>query len=200
VTASSDEANNRLLGERKRALFAGLAGDVLEIGPGTGANLPFLPAGVRWVGVEPNPYMRRYLRRKAEQLGLAADLRAGSAERLDVPDGSVDTVICTLVLCSVHDVAGALREVQRVLRPGGRFVFIEHVAAPAGTRLRTVQRLVRPLWRFIADGCTPDRETWVALERAGFASVRYQRFRMDVPLPFVSPAIAGTATSAARSS
>lgn len=183
-----------MLGARKQALFAGLVGDVLEIGPGTGANLPLLPSGVRWTGVEPNEYMHAYLQNKASDLGRAADLRAGNAERLDMPDQSVDAVIGTLVLCSVVDVAATLREVRRVLRPGGRFVFLEHVAAPRGTITRRVQRAIRPLWQFVADGCTPDRETWTAIEQAGFAQVRYERFKIDLPLAFLAPAIAGDAT------
>ncbi len=196
VTASSEAASNRDVGARKRALFGGLSGDVLEIGPGTGANLPFLPQDVRWTGVEPNVYMRRHLRQKAAQLGLAAEVRTGTAERLDAPDATYDAVIGKLVLCSVSDVAATLREVRRALKPGGQFVFIEHVAAPAGTRLRAAQRFVRPVWQFVADGCHPDRETGGMIDRAGFGQVTYEQFRMGVPLPFLAPAIAGAATKA----
>jgi hypothetical protein len=117
-----------------------------------------------------------------------------------LPDRSADAVVVTLVLCSVEDIRAALTEVRHLLRPGGRFVFLEHVAAPAGTRLRRAQGLVRPAWRVIAghviaDGCHPDGETWADVDGAGFAAVHYERFRMTVPPPlaFVSPAIAGTA-------
>jgi ubiquinone/menaquinone biosynthesis C-methylase UbiE len=177
--------------DRKRALFADLRGTVLEIGPGTGANFRYYPPDIRWIGVEPNPYMHPYLRREAARQGLGIDLRLGTAEHLDVPDASVDAAVGTLVLCSIENPDAALREIARVLRPGGRFLYIEHVAAPPGTRLRRIQRLVRPLWQALGDGCRPDRETGTALERAGFARVRYERF--TVPVPVVGPQIAGEA-------
>ena len=104
---------------------------------------------------------------------------------------SVDFAVSFLVLCSVDDVAGTLREVRRVLRPGGRFVFIEHVAAPKGTWLRRLQRVVRPLWQRITDGCRPNRETWTHLEEAGFSQLEIEHFR--VPVPVVGPHLSGTA-------
>src|SRR5205823_476161 len=137
---------------------------------------PYYGKDVRWTGVEPNVYMHRYLRQQAVRLGIDANRRVGTAERVEVPSESIDAVVGTLVLCSVDDVAATLREVQRVLRPGGRFVFIEHVAAPRGTALRRVQAVVRPMWQCCADGCHLDRETWVALEEAGFARLDYERF------------------------
>lgn len=185
---------DRAYGERKRALLGPLRGDILEIGPGAGANLPYLQPDVHWIGVEPNVHMHPPLRDKARRCGLQADLRIGVAEHLEVPDGSVDAVVSTLVLCSVDDVAATLKDVLRVLRPGGRFVFIEHVAAPAGTKLRRVQEVVAPAWKAFADGCHVNRETWLAIERAGFSTVSYERFRIKTPLPIVAPHIAGVAT------
>ena len=181
----------RMVTDRKRALFAGLAGNVLEIGPGTGPNLVYYPPGIRWLGVEPNPYMYPYLRTAAARAGLQADLRPGMAERLPADDNSMDAVVSTLVLCSVSDPEGVLREIRRVLKPGGRFLFVEHVAAPAGTRLRRVQTAIRPLWKIIGDGCHPDRETGPAIEHAGFTEVRYENFRL--PLGPVATQIAGVA-------
>jgi len=141
--------------------------------------------------------MYPYLKREAERLGLEIDLRSGTAERLDVENNSMDAVVSTLVLCSVDDLAATLQEVLRVLKPGGRFFFLEHVAAPQGTGLRRVQHWIRPLWKTLGDGCRPDRETWLALEKAGFESVSYQHFRaMNVP-PIVSPQIIGVATKKA---
>lgn len=179
--------------DQKQALFADLHGNVLEIGPGTGPNLPYYPSDIHWIGIEPNPFMHSYLRREAERLGLDIDLRRGTAERLDVEDNSIDAVVSTLVLCSVDSLAATLQEVLRVLKPGGRFFFLEHVAAPEGTGLRRVQHWVQPLWKILGDGCRPDRETWVALENAGFERVDYQHFRADIPA-IVSPQIIGVAT------
>ena len=121
------------------------------------------------------------------------ELRPGTAENMHVESDSADFVVSTLVLCSVNDAAAALREILRVLKPGGRFVFVEHVAAPKGSRLRRWQRRLKGLWRRIGDGCEPDRETWKVIEAAGFAEVECEHF--DSPgIPLVRPHIAGTAT------
>ncbi len=179
------------MAERKRRLLGELAGTLIEIGAGTGANLPYLKSGVRWFGVEPNPAMRRYVEHKARQLGVNAQLVEGRAERLPLASASADAVISTLVLCGVADQRAVLEEILRVLKPGGRFVFLEHVAAEPGTATRRRQRLIRPVWSLLADGCRPDRETWRAIESTGFAHLEYERFRL--PLPIAGPHIAGVA-------
>lgn len=191
VQAHSGSAYEKRVAERKRRLFADLDGAVLEIGPGAGPNLPYLPANVRYVGVEPNQYLHRYLIQEAQKYGIAADIRGGAAEALDVPDASVDVVIGTLVLCSVGDPARALAEVRRVLRPGGRYFFLEHVAAPRGTPLRRWQRIVQPVWTFFGGGCHPDRETYATIAGAGFAGVNIEHFRL--PLGLMAPHISGVA-------
>lgn len=190
--ARFNQRYERFVAPYKQRLFAELRGRVVELGPGTGVTLRYLDReGVQWIGVDPNPFMRPYLLREAERLGMAVDCRVGSAYALPVEDESVDAVICTLVLCSIRDQQRALGEVLRVLKPGGRFVFIEHVAAPHGSRLRWVQRLVAPMWRPLLDGCHPCCETGAELERAGFATVEYEE--MVAPLPVVSPQIVGVA-------
>jgi ubiquinone/menaquinone biosynthesis C-methylase UbiE len=188
--------HERAVAERKRALLGKLSGTVVEIGPGAGANLAYYAPGIRWIGIEPNPFMRPYLQREAERRGLRVEFRSGIAERLDLPDGTADAVVSTLVLCSVANPGAVLREAQRVLKPEGRFIFIEHVAAPRGTWLRRVQRWIRPFSRCFADGCTPDRETWAEIQTAGFAEVKLEHFR--APLWFASPHIAGWASKGAR--
>jgi ubiquinone/menaquinone biosynthesis C-methylase UbiE len=179
------------LAATKRTLFSDISGTIVEIGPGTGANLSYFSHNIRWIGIEPNPFMDKYLWKRANALGLQLEIRRGNAEDLPVPDSSADAVVSTLVLCSVSDVAKALAEILRVLKPGGRLVFIEHVAAPRGTWLRCLQTWVKPAWKRLGDGCHPNRETWVALERAGFAKLDYSHFRVSIPL--VSPQIAGMA-------
>ena len=180
-----------MVAEEKLALLSPLAGTVLEIGPGGGNNLAFLQRGVRWIGVEPNPFFHERLRARGERLGIDVDVRAATAEALPVAEHAVDAVISSLVLCSVRDPAAALREVRRVLRPGGRFVFIEHVAAPHGTGLHAAQRVLSPVWRAFSDGCHPDRDTGRLIEEAGFAAVDLRRFRL--PVPIMGPHIAGVA-------
>jgi len=181
----------RLIADPKRALLSDLSGDILEIGPGAGPNLAYYSPNVHWTGIEPNPFMHPYLRREAERLGRRIEIRDGTAERVPAEDSSVDAVVSTLVLCSVGDVPKALQEILRVLRPGGRFVFIEHIAAPPGTWLRRLQRCIRPVSKALADGCCPDRETRAAIDRAGFERVDCQYFR--IPIPIVAPHIAGVA-------
>jgi ubiquinone/menaquinone biosynthesis C-methylase UbiE len=182
---------NDMVAARKRALLGDLHGHILEIGAGTGPNLSFYPRDVAWLGIEPSPAMLPYARQTAERLGLTIDLRQGTAEHLDTPDGSMDAVVSTLVLCSVPDPQQTLREILRVLKPGGRFVFMEHVAAPKGTFLRRVQSVIHPFWAFFSDGCAPDRENWTVIEQAGFSQVNLEHFRLDIA--FVSPHIAGFA-------
>ncbi len=189
--ASIAAGHDALLAERKRALLGGLHGTVVEIGPGTGPNLVYYPPGVRWIGVEPNGHMNGYLEKEARRLGLEIELHAGTVEALPFAGDSVDHVVSTLVFCSVDDQTRALREVWRVLKPGGCFVFIEHVAAAEGTTLLRVQHALAPAWRLVADGCRPDRRTWEAISLAGFRSVEIERFRVSAG-PF-GPHIAGYA-------
>lgn len=187
----SNPAYDTMVHYRKRALFGDLEGTVVELGPGAGANLPYLSRATRWIGVEPNPYLHGPLRATAAQLGRPIEIVDATAERLPFADRSVDAVMSSLVLCSVDDVEATLREVRRVLRPGGRFAFLEHVAAPRGTRQRVVQRLARPLWRALGDGCHPDRELSRPLAATGFASLTLDRF--DLPLAVIGPHLMGVA-------
>ncbi len=185
---------------RKRALLGSLHGSLLEIGPGTGPNLSFYPAGVRWLGVEPNPFMHPHLVETMRRLGLPAGqfrIEQGDAEgvRLPAGDASMDAVIGTLVLCSVPQPEDSLKEILRVLKPGGRFVFIEHVAARPGSRLRAFQNFIQPLWTLVGDGCHPNRETGETIRQAGFARVEIEQFRYQGGGP-VAPGISGTAFKA----
>jgi SAM-dependent methyltransferase len=179
-------AYDRLLADRKRRLLGGLCGSVVELGPGTGVNLPYFARGVQWIGIEPNRVLRDRLRARG------VDARDGWAESLDLPDGMADAVVSTAVLCSVRDVERSLAEARRVLKPGGQFVFIEHVAAPRGSGLAVAQRVVRPVWSCCGGGCDPTRDTAAAIARA-FPSVTVEQFRL--PLGPVAPHIAGVATS-----
>ncbi|MFN8482126.1 MAG: class I SAM-dependent methyltransferase [Anaerolineae bacterium] len=192
MLARSGDLDRRYYGARRRRLLSPLRGRVLELGPGTGTNLAYLPADVEWIGVEPNEYMHPYIRRQAEDVGRAIDLRAAPAEALDLPDGSVDAVVGTLVLCSVDDPQRVLSEVRRVLRPGGQFVFIEHVASPDGSARRRMQDVTQPLVTFFGDGCHPNRATLETIERAGFRDLDVEHF--SVPAWIVGPHIAGAAT------
>ena len=178
--ASEDERSHELYRDKKSELLGQLTGTVLEIGPGTGVNLQFLKSGVKWIGIEPNIAMHPYLMGKAAQLGMKVQLRTGLAEGLGVQQQSVDAVISTLVLCSVSCVAETLKEVVRVLKPGGRFVFIEHVADQPGTLRRWVQRgLPYSPWRYFSDGCDPGRDIGSEIDAVGFSQVSRQAYHQE---------------------
>jgi ubiquinone/menaquinone biosynthesis C-methylase UbiE len=182
---------DRIVDPYKRALLKKLSGTVLEIGAGAGDNFPYFPSDIHWIGIEPNAFMHPHLLEAAKHYNINGELSAATAEHLPQPDSSVDAVVSTLVLCSVSDQAQVLKEILRVLKPGGKYVFVEHVIAPEHTGERRMQKLIKPLWRTLADGCEPDRDTAAAVRRAGFSSVEITSF--ETPLWLASPHIAGTA-------
>lgn len=158
------------LQEWRRDLLADAEGRVLEIGAGTGVNLPIYPDAVSdLVVVEPDPHMRTGLaekldERRADRLQVI-DARA---ESLPFDDESFDTVVTTLVLCSVADLDRSLAEIRRILRPDGRFIFLEHVAAHDDPDRRKWQDRIEPLWKRVAGNCHLTRETGDEIRAAGF--------------------------------
>jgi ubiquinone/menaquinone biosynthesis C-methylase UbiE len=131
----------RLFGDGRQWVCAQAEGDVLEVAIGTGRNLPHYPAGIRLTGIEFSPAMLELARRQADRLGLKVDLRLGDAQALELPDASFDTVVCTLSLSTIPDERQAVAEMQRVLRPGGRLLLLDHVAA-APQWVRAIQWLL----------------------------------------------------------
>lgn len=126
------------------------AGDVLEIGIGTGRNLPYYPAGVRLTGVDISPGMLEFARRRAAALGTPVDLRVGDAQMLEFDDASFDTVVCALSMCGIPDVEAAVAEAGRVLRPGGRLLLLEHVGSNI-VPVWLIQAALEPLWRLAGE-------------------------------------------------
>ena len=161
----------RRLGPRVRSRIAGEAhGQVLEIGAGTGANFPYYPADSLVVATEPDPFMLKRAKDKLAGLGLSnIQLRDASADNLPFDDAAFDHVVCTLVLCSVPGQPAALAETWRVLKPGGRFRFLEHVRNDDSRFWGTLQDMVTPVWRWLGAGCHPNRRTRQAIEDAGFS-------------------------------
>jgi ubiquinone/menaquinone biosynthesis C-methylase UbiE len=177
----------------KGSFFSQLQGTVLEIGPGAGANLCYYPREINWIGIEPNYFMHYYLAKEAQKRGFKnIKLFQGSAENIPLENNSIDTVISTHVLCSVTNLTDSLEEIKRVLKPGGQFLFIEHIAAIRGTFPRKVQNMIEPVWKTLFDNCHPNRETGSVLEKVGFNNLNYQHFQLSFPI--VSPHIAGIAT------
>lgn len=143
----------------RRRLLADARGTVLEIGAGTGLNLRHYPAGLDGlVLAEPAVRMGGHIDLDRAPAGVPVRLEPAPAEYLPFEDASFDTVVATLVLCTVSDPRRAVGEIARVLRPGGRLLFLEHVRAEGGWRRRMQRRSVRP-WAAFADGCQCDRAT-----------------------------------------
>jgi SAM-dependent methyltransferase len=152
------------MARRRRRLLAEARGEVLEIGAGTGLNLRHYPADLdRLVLAEPGPRIGSHIDLDRAPAGVAARLIGAPAEELPFEDASFDTVVSTLVLCTVTDPERAVAEIARVLRPDGRLLFLEHVAADGGWR-RTMQRRSADAWASFADGCRCDRHTLATIE------------------------------------
>jgi ubiquinone/menaquinone biosynthesis C-methylase UbiE len=177
---------DRSMGRWEKILFGGgrewvcrqAKGDVLEIAIGTGRNLPHYPPGIRLTAVELSPQMREIALKRAAELGRELELMLGDAQSLDFPDESFDTVVCTFGLCTIPDEHKAVAEAYRVLRPGGRFVLVEHVRSPVRV-VRAVERLIEPLMvRFEADHLT--REPLDHLEPVGFRIEQLERSKWGI--------------------
>jgi SAM-dependent methyltransferase len=173
------------------AVVTGARGRVLEIGVGAWLNLSRYRRDIESLtGIEPNARSIKKARRRAEQLGWDVDLRQGKVEALPFADESFDTVVAMFVWCSVGDVPAGLREVRRVLKPGGQLRFLEHVRSRS-PRAARLQDLMTPLWRRLAGNCHPNRDTEQAIRAAGFQIVECWHLNSDRILP--SPTVVGIA-------
>ena len=178
---------------RRKGLLAQASGRVLEVGAGTGLNLGYYPGDLReLVLLEPEPAMRRRLERRLRRLGRQALLSDAAAECLPFPDASFDTVVCTLVLCTVAAPDKALAEIGRVLAPGGRLLFIEHVRAESPTLAQLQDLLLEP-WRRFACGCRCNRATLELMRASGFQVDAREASWRAMP-PIVRPLMGGLAT------
>jgi ubiquinone/menaquinone biosynthesis C-methylase UbiE len=181
--------------ELKRKLLANARGRVLEIGVGTGLSFPHYTEVEELVGVDPSEPMLRRARRRAAELARDVTLVEAPAEALPFEDKSFDTVVSLAVLCTVDDPPRVLQEIRRVLRPGGRLVFLEHVRSSEPGLAQWQDRLEGP-WGWIAGGCHPNRRTLEAIESAGFEMVELERKDLpDIPR-LVRPNVLGVARSA----
>jgi ubiquinone/menaquinone biosynthesis C-methylase UbiE len=183
------------LGPLRNEMLSSATGSVVEIGAGTGANLAHYPRSIeRLVCTEPEEPMARRLRRKAADSGLTVEVVEAPAERLPFDDDSFDTAVATLVLCTVTDPAASLREVGRVLRPGGRLVFIEHVRADEPGLAKWQDRL-HPLWVRFGHGCNCNRPTHDTIEASPLRVESHRRGRIPKAPPIVRPLVTGVAVA-----
>ena len=184
------------LAEMRRSLLAGATGRTLELGAGTGHNLAHYPAAVtELVMAEPDPHMASRLRARVETEGSPIErvsVSEAPAEELPYDDDSFDTVVSTLVLCTVADPGATLTETRRVLSAGGQLLFCEHVRHPGRARAWVQDRLVRP-WAFFAGGCHPNRPSGELIGEAGFQIVRLDSGSLPKAVPWMQPLIRGAA-------
>jgi ubiquinone/menaquinone biosynthesis C-methylase UbiE len=188
---ASEEAGLR---EMRRDLLRGARGRVLELGAGTGLNLELYPhEGLDCLTLtEPDPHMFKQLRPRAQKVCPGAGLTQTGVEDLPFDDDSYDTVIVTLVLCTVPDQPAALREIARVLAPGGQLLFLEHVRADDASLARWQDRLEKP-WQFLGDGCHCNRDTEAGLRAAGFELSEVEHPKLPKAPPIVRPMSKGRA-------
>jgi ubiquinone/menaquinone biosynthesis C-methylase UbiE len=188
---AAEEAGLR---EMRRDVLAGARGRVLEVGAGTGLNIELYPEqGIESLTLsEPDPLMVKQLREKLRQSEREAELIPAPAEDLPFADDSFDSVTVTLVLCTVPDQRAALLEIQRVLRPGGQLLFLEHVRAEDPGLARWQDRLEKP-WRFLGDGCHCNRDTVAAIEASPLSLERVETGKLPKAPPIVRPLVSGSA-------
>jgi len=183
------------LRDMRREVLSGASGRTVDLGAGTGVNLDLYPEAVsELVMVEPDPHMIKQLRAKAAGRGEVEIVEA-SAQELPFADDSFDTAVFTLVLCTVPDPELALREAARVLRPGGKLLFIEHVRADEAGLAGWQDRLEKP-WRFLADGCHCNRDTVAMIEASPLRIERVNQGQLPKAPPIVRPLVSGSALAA----
>jgi ubiquinone/menaquinone biosynthesis C-methylase UbiE len=182
------------LGELRQKSLADASGRVLEVGSGTGANLPYYGPGVESLTVtEPEPAMLRRLEQRVREQAPKAKVVRAPAEQLPFEDDAFDVAVSTLVLCGVDDQARALGELRRVLRPGGRLIFIEHVRSDEPGLARWQDRL-NGLNKFVAC-CDCNRRTLDSIKAEGFEVTKVDHTELKKVPPFVRPLVVGTATA-----
>jgi ubiquinone/menaquinone biosynthesis C-methylase UbiE len=163
----------------REQLLAGVSGRVLEIGFGSGLNLPHYPNGLtELIAIDPNPGMRRYAEPRIAQSPITVERYELSGESLPLADNSFDTVVSTWTLCSIEHVDRALREVHRVLKPGGRFIFLEHGLCDDPAVQRWQHRL-NPIQQVLGDGCNLNRDIRALVEQVGFRSLAVENFCLE---------------------
>ncbi|MFB9473010.1 class I SAM-dependent methyltransferase [Nonomuraea salmonea] len=183
---ASELADRRGAYAHRHRLLAGLHGRVIEIGAGNGRNFPHYPPSVTEVlAVEPDDTLRAHAVAQARSAPVPVSVVPGHADALPAGDGTMDAAVVSLVLCSVPAQSRALAEIARVLAPGGRLHFYEHVRSPRrATGL--LQDLLTPAWRRAAGGCHPNRDTVAEIVRAGFEVTEIDRFPF-APQPPIPP-------------
>lgn len=167
----------RWIARVRKKIVSGIDGKILEIGTGTGANFPFYSKEKveRVVSLEPNPYMLDQAKRRAKEFDLPVEFHQGMAETLPFKDGEFDTVVATLVLCSVSEPEKVFQEMRRVCKKGGKIVLFEHVRTESKS-LAAIQDVLTPAWKRLCDGCHLNRDTGRYMKESGINVIKEKKY------------------------
>ncbi|MCZ4695016.1 class I SAM-dependent methyltransferase [Ancylomarina euxinus] len=180
-------------GDIKNAMFKDHPQTVVEIGSGTGENMRYLRKGTHLIAIEPNVHMHESLEKAAEKYGIHLEIRSLIGEAIDLDDESCEFVVSTLVLCTVKDLEECLQQIKRILKPSGKFVFIEHVKARENSVLGMIQNLIHKPWHWCFEGCHTNRDIQPYIESAGFSDLRVETYNLYSPIVPIIPQIRGVA-------
>lgn len=169
----------RGFGNIRKSLIGKAQGDVLEIGSGTGFNFPYYERAQKVIAIEPESLMREKSLPRAQNASVPIDVISAGAEELPFPDNTFDTVVGTLVLCTIPDAPKALQEIRRVCKPDGQVLFFEHVRLDHPF-LGRLQDWLTPTWKRLCDGCHLNRNTLAMIKEAGFKFTRVERHFKDI--------------------
>ncbi|KAM4044641.1 thiol S-methyltransferase TMT1A-like isoform 2-T2 [Anomaloglossus baeobatrachus] len=196
---------NKVMDDQKRRLFSNISDftgttkelRLLEIGCGSGANFKYYPRGCKVTCLDINPNFQKFLSKSQaenDHLTYESFVVASADNMTSIGDGSMDVVVCTLLVCSVPNIPAVVKEAKRVLRPGGAFYFIEHVAdVNDSSWISFFQKVLNPSWKLIFDGCSIRRTTWKDLENAKFSELNLRHITAPTSMTLIKPHIIGYA-------
>lgn len=176
----------RVLYRYRQRLLSGLSGDILEVGSGTGINFPLYPRDCRVIASEPSEHMLHFAQERLRTSAVKAEIlpvKAGVGSeqlRMLIPEGGLDAIVCTLVLCTIPDPAAAVHDFKQWLKQDGQLIVLEHVHSSAQPR-RMIHNLLNPAWKVLAEGCHLTRDTATMLRNEGFVAVAEERFTKVLP-------------------
>lgn len=178
----------------KYNIYANLPNTIVELGPGVGSNMRYYKQNTTLLAIEPNLGMHHLLQKSAQKYKVNLEILNLYADKLPFANSTIDTIVCSLVLCTVEDPILVLNEIKRVLKPGGKFIFLEHVEANKGTLLKWIQDKLHYPWHWFFEGCNLNRDTYNTLIDAGFSNLKIEKLSLKTIFFPIRPHIYGIAS------